>query len=102
MAFMGNVRYAVRTLLRRPGFSLAAVVVLALGIGANSAIFTVIRAVLLAPLPYRDPDRLVRLYERNVIGENPFNVVSWPNFSDWQTETKASSGWRCGAIGIRA
>jgi hypothetical protein len=64
---MREIRYAFRTLSRNPGFSVTAMLVLSLGIGANSAIFTVVRAVLLAPLPYRDPDRLVNLYERNVI-----------------------------------
>src|SRR5580698_7107006 len=81
---MRDFRYALRTLLRNPGFSLAAVLVLALGIGANSAIFTVIRAVLLAPLPYQQPDRLVNLFERDVIGDSPTNVVSGRNFLDWQ------------------
>ena len=83
---MREIRYAFRTLLRNPGFSIAAVLVLALGIGANSAIFTVIRAVLLAPLPYPHPERLVQLFERDVVGTNPFNVVSGLNFFDWQKE----------------
>ena len=75
--------------MRNPGFSVAAVLVLALGIGANSAIFTVVQAVLLAPLPYQSPERLVRLFERNVVAENPFNVLSWPNFADWQADSKS-------------
>ena len=66
---MRDLRYAFRTLLRNPGFGIAAVLVLALGIGANSAIFTVVRAVLLAPLPYAQPDRLVNLYESKVVAE---------------------------------
>jgi putative ABC transport system permease protein len=86
---MRDLRYALRALSRNPGFSLAAILVLALGIGANSAIFTVIRAVLLAPLPYPDPDRLVRLYERDVVGTYPFNVVSGPNFYDWKKEANS-------------
>ncbi len=86
---MRDFRYTFRTLLRNPGFSLAAVLVLALGIGANSAIFTVIRAVLLTPLPYPHPERLVNLYERDVIGPTMFNVVSGPNFFDWQREAKS-------------
>jgi predicted permease len=88
---MRDLRYALRALARNPSFSVAAILVLALGIGANSAIFTVVQAVLLAPLPYRSPDRLVRLYERNVVGDNPFNIVSWPNFSDWRSESKSFS-----------
>jgi putative ABC transport system permease protein len=63
-----------------------AILVIALGIGANTAIFTVVRAVLLAPLPYRDPDRLVRLFETNVVNTTAFNVVSAPNFYDWRSE----------------
>ena len=87
---MRDIRYALRALSRNRGLSVAAILVLALGIGANSAIFTVIRAVLLAPLPYHDPDRLVRLYERDVVSSgNPTNVVSAPNFYDWR-DTAAS------------
>jgi predicted permease len=84
------MRYALRTLSRNAALSLAAILVLALGIGANSAIFTVVRAVLLAPLPYSDPDRLVRLYERDVIATNqPFNVVSARNFYDWRDSARS-------------
>jgi predicted permease len=86
---MRDLRYALRTLSRTPGFSIAAVLVLMLGIGANTAIFTVVRAVLLAPLPYADPDRLVRLYERNVISRNEFNTVSPPNFDDWTAQANS-------------
>src|SRR5579885_2339971 len=89
ITFMRNLRYAIRALGRNPGFSIAAILVLALGIGANSAIFSVVRAVLLAPLPYRDPDRLVRLYERDVVDTNPFNSVSAPNFDDWRIEASS-------------
>src|SRR5579872_2459113 len=86
---MREIRYALRTLGRNPGLSAAVILVLALGIGANSAIFTVVRAVLLAPLPFRDPDRLVRLFERDVIGPSAFNVVSAPNFDDWKEQSSS-------------
>ena len=57
-----DLHHACRLLVRVPGFTTAAVVVLALGIGANTAVFTVVRAVLLRPLPYHEPDRLVYLW----------------------------------------
>ena len=59
---MGNLRYAIRALLKYPGLAIAAIVCLALGIGANTAIFTVVNAVVLRPLAFRDPERLVRVY----------------------------------------
>ena len=59
---MGHLRYAVRSLLRSPGFTLAAITCLALGIGANTAIFTVVNAVLFRPLPFKNPHGLVRIY----------------------------------------
>jgi len=86
MTLAGDVRYALRNMRLHPGFTFTAVFVLALGIAANTAIFTVVHAVLLRPLPYADPGRLVRLYERNVAGESAYNVVSPANLLDWQRE----------------
>ena len=80
-----DVRYAVRMLRRYPLFSLAIVVTIALAIGANATIFGVINAVLLEPLPYKDPDRLVRLWESN-LKQQPESPVSVPNYQDWQRQ----------------
>jgi hypothetical protein len=68
MTLMGDVRYAVRSLRRQPTFTAVAVLTLVLGIGANTAIFSVIKAVLLNQLPYRDPARLVVVSEQNPDG----------------------------------
>jgi putative ABC transport system permease protein len=69
---MNNLRYAVRLLLKSPGFALVAILTLALGIGVNSAIFSMVDAVMLQPLPYPEPDRLLSLWEENV-GQGPNN-----------------------------
>src|SRR2546422_5502634 len=81
-----DLRYALRVMRLNPGFTAGVVLVLALGIGVNTAICTVVNAVLLQPLPYAAPDRLVRLYEHSPIGTSPYNVVSPANFLDWQRE----------------
>jgi putative ABC transport system permease protein len=78
---MIELRYALRTLLRRPAFTLVAVLTLAVGIGANTAIFSVVNGVLLRPLPYPEPEHLVRLFEQTA--KNPRTSVSYPNFRDW-------------------
>src|SRR5271157_2251765 len=65
---LNDVRLSARTLRRTPGFASIAIVVIALGVGANVALFSIVRSVLLNPLPYADPDRLVRLYENVSVG----------------------------------
>lgn len=84
-----DLRYAARTFVRTPGFTSVVVLVMALGIGANTALFTVLRAVLLRPLPFAQADRLVSLYERDVVGHFPYNVVSGGDFEDWQKQAKS-------------
>jgi putative ABC transport system permease protein len=80
-----DLRYAWRLLASRPGFALVAILTLALGIGANTAIFTVVNAVLLRPLPYQDPDRLVLLVERTAAF--PTITTSWENYQDWRDQS---------------
>jgi len=84
-----DLRYCWRTLWKSPGFTLVALLTLALGIGANSAIFSVINAALLQPLPYPHPDQLVLLYERNVSVEGSRNPVALANFLDWQAQNRS-------------
>ena len=79
---MNDLRYAIRMLIKSPAFSIIAVVALALGIGANTAIFSVLDAVLMRPLPYPDSDRLVLLREKMPIFDT--GSVSYPNFLDWR------------------
>ena len=79
-----DLRFGLRVLLKRPGFALVAVLTLALGIGANTAIFSVVHAVLLRPLPFAETDRLVYLTERNP--QLASVSLSWPNFTDWRAQ----------------
>ena len=81
-SILKDLRFAVRSFRRSPGFTVAIVLTLALGIGASTAIFTIVRGVLLRPLPYADPDRLVRVYERSPRGDD-HNVVSAGNYASW-------------------
>jgi len=83
---MRDAAYAVRLLRRAPGFAATALLTLALGIGANTAIFSVLNAVLLRPLPYADPDRLVLLGERGPTGFP--NNVGYTTFLDWRDRTR--------------
>ena len=85
-ALLSDVRYGFRMLVKNPGFLFVAVLTLALGIGANTAIFSIVNAVLLRPLPYPDPDRLVTLWEAQVSDYGPNGIASAPNFHDWEKQ----------------
>ena len=81
-----DFRYAFRALRRQPMFVLIAVLTLTIGIGANTAIFSVVKAVVLNPLPYQDPEEIVVLWESNPAGS--LGQVSIPTYLDWQSETR--------------
>jgi predicted permease len=84
-----DFRFALRMLQRSPGFTAVAVLTLALGIGANTAIFSVVDAILLRPLPYPEPDRLVRIWEASAKFDSPRNVVNPLNFLDWRDHSQS-------------
>jgi len=77
-----DLRYGIRILAKAPVFSFIAILTLALGIGANTAIFSVFNGVLLKPLPFHDPDQLVSLFEKIPNFDN--GSISYPNFKDWR------------------
>ena len=84
-------KYAVRTLGRSPGFASIAILVMALGIGANVALFTVVRSVLLNPLPYREPSRLFAIFEteKGAEGNRAFNPVAGGSFGEWKQSAQS-------------
>lgn len=85
-----DIRYGLRTLGKSPGFTLVAALTLALGIGANTAIFSVVNGVLLQPLAYPEPDRLTYIYESSP--DFSLNSVAYPNYLDWRREAASFSG----------
>ena len=87
-----DLRFALRTLRRSPGFALSAIAALSLGIGANTAVFSVVHAVLLKPLPFAHADRLVKLSEVNPAQGADDGRVSRGTFEDWQTRVRTLDG----------
>jgi putative ABC transport system permease protein len=85
--FVQDLRYSLRTLAKAPGYTAVAVLTLALGVGANAAIFSVLQAVVLRDLPYRDPDRITVMWTRN-IRQNLPDGTSYLNFRDWRAQSK--------------
>src|SRR5438552_1741595 len=96
-----DLRYAVRTLVDRPGFTAVAALTLALGVGGSAAIFSVVDAVLLRPLPYTDPERLVMVWAR--MPGSPQMAASWPEFVDWREQSRSFSDmavWRGQSVNL--
>ncbi len=87
-----DLRYGFRMLARNPGFTAVAVLTLALGIGANASIFSVVNGILLGPLPYPEPDRLVRLHASKPSEGWADISISYPNFLDWREQNKSFEG----------
>jgi len=86
--FLADLRYGVRRLLQSPGFAIVAIIALGLGIGANTAIFSLVDRVLIRPMPYADPDRLVTLWEDASYINFPRNTPAVANFMDWKKQNQ--------------
>jgi putative ABC transport system permease protein len=84
-----DIRYAFRVIIKNPGFSAIAVLALALGIGATTAIFSVVNAVVLRPLAYKNPDQLMTIWEQSIQRNVPEMPISYVNFKDWSEQNQA-------------
>ena len=100
--FLQDARYSVRSFLRTPGFTAAALITLALGIGANSAIFSVVNAVLLQPLPYSEPERIVQMYRNNAGLWAGQNAKRFQFFKEQSQSFDAFAAWRRTAFNLAA
>src|SRR5690348_17605901 len=85
-----DLRYGIRMMAKAPGFTVVAVLTLALGIGANTALFSIVNGVLLNPLPYPHPEQIVTLHESKP--NFPTGSISYPNFRDWQKNNHTFAG----------
>jgi hypothetical protein len=90
-SFVRDARHAIRMLVHSPGFSLIALLTFALGIGANTAVFSVFNGVLLRPLPYPEPDRITMIWLDNRRLAIREDITSFPNYRDWR---ESSTRWR--------
>jgi putative ABC transport system permease protein len=107
---MNDLRFALRQLIKSPGFTLIAIIALALGIGANTAMFSVVNAILVRPLPFPESDRLTMIWQTNPEVAKmgfPLAPTSVPDFRDWRTEAKsfgavsAFEGWSANLTGLK-
>ena len=89
---MNDLKFAFRQLLKNPGFTAVAVLTLALGIGANTAIFSVVNAILLRPLPFMEPERLVMVYTIYQASDSHKNWVAAPTFNEWRRQSAVFEG----------
>ena len=87
-----DIRFAVRTLLKQPGFSFVVILMLALGIAANTAIFTLFNGLFLRPLPFPEPDRLVNFDERAPLWELEYTGANYTDFHYWRQENTTFDG----------
>jgi len=101
--FLQDLRYGLRVLAKNSGFTAVAVITLALGIGANTAIFSVVNAALLRPLPYEDPSRLVYVWSAEKARGINESTVSIPDLQDWREQGRAfvgMAGWWSGTYNL--
>ena len=96
---MNDLKYAARQLLKNPGFTAVAVVTLAIGIGANTAIFSFVNTILLRPLPFKEPDRLVMVFENNIERDSHKDAVGAPILGEWRRRSHSFEG--LAALSIR-
>src|SRR5687768_2278822 len=87
--FWQDLRYGKRLLFKNPGFTAATIIAIALGIGANTAIFSVVNTVLLRPLPYNQPERLVAVWETDIRKAESKVSISYPDFFDWRERNQS-------------
>jgi hypothetical protein len=93
-----DVRFGLRSFAKSRGFTFPALLILALGLGANAAIFSVVNAVLLRPLPFPDPNRLVLLFERDLQAGSGPNIVAPANFLDWRAQSRSFEDMAAGRM----
>src|SRR5438046_4298844 len=89
---MNDLKFAFRQLLKNPGFTAVAVLTLALGIGANTAMFSFVNTILLRPLPFMEPERLVMVYTSYLANDSHKNWVAAPTFNEWRKQSAVFEG----------